>query len=67
MNKTLCAVDTKLRPLGRAGLRPVAFLKPKNCHRLNVVWECLGCGVKIELIKPGRCYAVEGEEALKKS
>ena len=39
--------------------------RPENCGFSNEDLECLGCGVKLGLVKEGRCYGVEGKEALK--
>ena len=49
-------------------LRSVTVPRPKyppvGCGQSNEDLECLGCGAKLGCIKPGHCYAVEGERAL---
>ena len=39
--------------------------KPEDCGMSNEELECLGCGRKLGCIRPGHCYAVEGQSAFK--
>lgn len=39
---------------------------PEGCGLSNEDLECLGCGQKLGCIKPGHCYAVDGQAAFKK-
>jgi len=38
--------------------------RPADCGFSNEDLECLGCGMKLGLIKDGHCYKVEGSAAL---
>lgn len=38
---------------------------PSGCGFSDVDLTCEGCGCKLGSLKPGRCYAVEGNAALK--
>lgn len=55
----------KVEQTGAAPKERAALYPPQNCGFTNEDLECLGCGVKLRLLKPGHCYAVEGSRALK--
>ena len=39
---------------------------PENCGLLDEFQNCRGCGIEINLVKPGHCHKIEGEKALNK-
>ncbi len=42
--------------------------RPRDCMISTEDLECVGCGVKLRLLKPGECYheTCEKEEAVKR-
>lgn len=55
----------KVEQAGAAPKKRAAAHPPQDCGFMNEDLECLGCGVKLRLLEPGHCYAVEGSDALK--